>query len=96
MFFAVLCVWWEPVANLPNDLALSTWLCPLEELLNRPQFKSADVFPEGAGIPPVACVVLCNIFIYTVGMMDVDGQVNVDGWLKPGLGWHGSTVSVSR
>lgn len=28
--------------------------------------------------------------------MDVDGQVNADGWLKPGLGWHWPRCQVEQ
>lgn len=57
-----------------------------EQATVREETLRAVVFPEGIGIPSVACVVLCNVFIHTLGLMDGDGQVNADGWLKPGLG----------
>lgn len=85
MFFAVLCIRWERVADLPNDLAMSTWLCPSEKLVAfgqaavQEETLCADVFPEGTGIPSVAWVVLCNVFVCALGMMDMDGQVDADG-----------------
>ncbi|XP_074901892.1 mitotic-spindle organizing protein 2B-like isoform X1 [Buteo buteo] len=49
----VLCVQWERVADWPNDLAMSMWLCPLEKLVAfgqaavQEETLCADLFPEG-------------------------------------------------